>query len=343
MKILIFTRNLVGFGGIPYSLANLISGKSAVYDDNVIDFLILDIEKIDKSLLSAISTSGAKITFFKFNFKIIFYLIKNIKKYDVIVSTCFRSFVFAKILSFSGRNVYLWLRGAGLINTRFKKSIFKILNNNHVIVNSDYTAKSNNISCEYKVVHNGVCNEFLNLESSDFYKRFEIEKYEKVICYIGGWSKIKNHITLLKAYAEMSAVVKNTVLLLIGEFSELTDDAKKIVDTLKITRVIFAGKVENASRYLKYVDIYVHPCFSEGFGNAVVEAMFAGCPVLVANAGAFPEYVKTEFMFDCENHIELSVKLINILNNNKSYDQFNKKIDYFSSNEFYSRFVDSFN
>ena len=39
------------------------------------------------------------------------------------------------------------------------------------------------------------------------------------------------------------------------------------------------------------VDVLVHPCYIEGFGLSVVEAMMAKKPVIVSNSGALPEIV----------------------------------------------------
>ena len=43
---------------------------------------------------------------------------------------------------------------------------------------------------------------------------------------------------------------------------------------------------------LRVCDIFVHPCYKEGFGIAVVEAMISEKPVIVANAGALPELIE---------------------------------------------------
>lgn len=43
--------------------------------------------------------------------------------------------------------------------------------------------------------------------------------------------------------------------------------------------------------YLNAMDIYVNPTLDEGFGIAVVEAMLARIPVVLADAGAHPELI----------------------------------------------------
>jgi glycosyltransferase involved in cell wall biosynthesis len=56
-------------------------------------------------------------------------------------------------------------------------------------------------------------------------------------------------------------------------------------------RVSFLGARTDARRLLGLADVCVHPGRGEGFGLAVVEAMLARKPVIVAQDGALPEYV----------------------------------------------------
>lgn len=57
-------------------------------------------------------------------------------------------------------------------------------------------------------------------------------------------------------------------------------------------RVRLLGFVPDASRYLKAFDLFLHASRSESFGFAVVEAGFAGLPVVATNVGAIPELIE---------------------------------------------------
>ncbi|MBU3010521.1 glycosyltransferase family 4 protein [Polaribacter vadi] len=64
-------------------------------------------------------------------------------------------------------------------------------------------------------------------------------------------------------------------------------------------RVHFLGRQKAIGNLLANADVIVHPCYIEGFGLSVVEAMMAEKPVIVSNSGALPEIVehkKTGFL-----------------------------------------------
>lgn len=292
MKIVILTRNLVGFGGVPYSLKYISTEwkEQNLQHRAKLNYIVL--EDANKELLEEIKNNSVDVTYFDTRNRIKQFLkiYKILRKhdYDYIICTCFRTYTFAKIVvPFS--KIIMWFRGSGYLNKFFKRAFFNIINNTTSLVNSYYTANINNVK-NYKVIYNGVNDDFLKMDSSDFYTRFDIPKNAVVIGFIARWYWWKNHITLVKAFNLIAEKYKDTYLVCIGKHSELTKKAWKEVKYRE--RVRFKDTITYASRYLKYFDIYVHPAYEEGFGNAVVEAMYAGCPIVAANAGALPELIE---------------------------------------------------
>lgn len=55
--------------------------------------------------------------------------------------------------------------------------------------------------------------------------------------------------------------------------------------------VIFAGSVENAARYLKGFSIFILPSVKEGLPYTIIEAGFAGLPVISTTVGGIPGIV----------------------------------------------------
>ena len=55
--------------------------------------------------------------------------------------------------------------------------------------------------------------------------------------------------------------------------------------------VHFLGRQKKIGNLLENSDVLVHPCYIEGFGLSVVEAMMAEKPVIASNSGALPEII----------------------------------------------------
>ncbi len=70
-------------------------------------------------------------------------------------------------------------------------------------------------------------------------------------------------------------------------FSELR---KRLENTSFGDRIIFTGQISEAelARYYRDADVFVFPSFSESFGYSIVEALYAGLPVVATRTGIVP-------------------------------------------------------
>ena len=92
---------------------------------------------------------------------------------------------------------------------------------------------------------------------------------------------------------------KDIHLYIAGDGAQRTELEEKVKSKNLENSVHFLGKQKAIGNLLATSDVLVHPCYIEGFGLSVVEAMMAEKPVVVSNSGALPEIVdhkKTGFL-----------------------------------------------
>ena len=325
-KICIITRQLIVDGGVSSIIVNLakawnnIGKKDFQLEIIILDYCDVEIQRQLKSLgipfLICPSTNRLKQ---------LVCLIKYFARTDQnfkALCTCFKSFVFCRLANLFNRNVYLWAH-AYIIKNRLKKWVVNILSNNFIIVTSKYTAQINGFE-NIRVLYNGVDTFFLENEGSDFYERFNVPKQSVIIGYIAHWIPIKNHKTLIKAFDLLAEQFPDLYLFCIGDKTPLTDILCK--SSVYSNRIIVAGKILNAANYIRFFSVYVHTCPIEGFGLAVVEALFSKIPVIVPNSGALPELIvhnETGYVYQDPYSIAECANAISILLND---DQKAKKL-----------------
>jgi glycosyltransferase involved in cell wall biosynthesis len=130
-----------------------------------------------------------------------------------------------------------------------------------------------------------------SLSRQELRREFGITDDDLVIGHVGGMIPQRDQNTLIQAIASVRRRYDKTRLLLIGDGPKRAE-LESLVSALGIEGVVaFVGYTDRIGDYLKVMDIYVNPTLDEGFGIAVVEAMLAGLPVVLANAGAHPELV----------------------------------------------------
>ena len=82
---------------------------------------------------------------------------------------------------------------------------------------------------------------------------------------------------------------------LIAGTGELATSLKLKVESLKLeNRVTFLGHIshEQLPAYLQQSDIFIRPSLSEGLGNAFLEAMASGIPVIATPVGGIPDFLE---------------------------------------------------
>ncbi|PFI51397.1 hypothetical protein COI73_04465 [Bacillus cereus] len=114
--------------------------------------------------------------------------------------------------------------------------------------------------------------------------------------------------------------------------------------------VEFLGNVENIEKLYKDIDIFVLPSRYEGFGLVVVEALAAGCAVVVSKLEGPLEIVKENeeygLYFEKENYQELARKLYRLVNEKdyrQQYESNNETLEYLNREYSLEKMIKSYN
>lgn len=116
-----------------------------------------------------------------------------------------------------------------------------------------------------------------------------LENDTLVIGTIAELTRNKNIPLLLSALSRLH--LDNWRALIIGEGEE-RKRLQNMIDTFLLNdRVILMGFLEDASRYLKGFDLFVLPSLKEGLPYSIIEAMWAGLPIIATNVGGIPDLI----------------------------------------------------
>jgi glycosyltransferase involved in cell wall biosynthesis len=109
---------------------------------------------------------------------------------------------------------------------------------------------------------------------------------KRYILYVGNLAPHKNICHLIRS---LDLVPPDVHLVLVGKESEW--DAWKSEVKQRPGRVTVCGKVsqETLVSLYQHAELLIHPSHYEGFGLTPLEAMSAGCPVVVSRAASLPE------------------------------------------------------
>jgi glycosyltransferase involved in cell wall biosynthesis len=114
-------------------------------------------------------------------------------------------------------------------------------------------------------------------------------------------------------------------LIIVGDGS-LRPDLERLAKNLKIDKQTeFVGNISNQEvyKYLAQADVFVRPSLSEGLGNAFLEAMAVGVPVIATPVGGIPDFLedgKTGWFCQVKDPASIAEK-INYILDEKNKDE----------------------
>lgn len=171
-----------------------------------------------------------------------------------------------------------------------------------------------------QVIYNSIDPEGLHSYGSPEALRQEFELPENAFVYlnVGRLDPQKNHKTLFEAFCQLQPEVPNAYLLLAG-VGGMEPELKELATSLEIhNRIRFLGRRSDVGALLDFADVFVFPSFFEGFGIALVEAMFKSLPCIASRIEVFEEILQdreTGLMIDPNSPNELKYAMLELYKN----------------------------
>lgn len=146
-----------------------------------------------------------------------------------------------------------------------------------------------------EVIHNGIDLErFAGSGPAAAKREFGIPMEAPVIGTIGRLVREKGHKYLIEALSIVLKKFPETRLMLVGD-GPLRADLDSLARAFGVHKnVIFTGMRADVPDMLASTDIFAFTSLWEGFGNALLEAMAAGKPVVISDLPSFKEITGTE-------------------------------------------------
>lgn len=122
---------------------------------------------------------------------------------------------------------------------------------------------------------------------------------------------------LQEAFAQVRHLRQNIKLLFVGSGPGLADLQSNAVRLGIADSVVFIPATREVARWMRAMDIFVLPSYSEAFSNSLLEAMACGCSVVGSRVGGTPELIGANdergFLFESRNISDLASKLSRLI------------------------------
>ena len=129
-------------------------------------------------------------------------------------------------------------------------------------------------------------------EKKDFYKKIGIAENAITIGTIAQLIPRKGHADILIAAPQILKRFPQSMFLFFGK-GPLLDELKKMCRDINIEEnVKFMGFRKDLPEILPCLDLIIHPAHMEGLGVSLIEASYAGVPIVASRAGGIPEIVR---------------------------------------------------
>jgi len=138
------------------------------------------------------------------------------------------------------------------------------------------------------------------------------EALELKVAHVGGLIPVRSQITLIEAAAILRRQNIPVRIYMVGD-GTLRNQLEQQTRACGVSDIVhFLGYRDDVAAILYAAEVYANPTVAEGFGIAVVEAMLAGLPVVLARGGAHTELIvenETGWFHEPGNAHDLAARL----------------------------------
>ena len=121
---------------------------------------------------------------------------------------------------------------------------------------------------------------------------FGAGREDVVIGAVGRLDPVKDHATLIHAFALLARSRPALRLVLIGDGPE-GRTLRRLAESLSVAdQVVFAGAMDGLEDIYPALDVFALPSLTEGMSNTLLEAMAAGLPCVATRVGGNSEVVR---------------------------------------------------
>ncbi|WP_417613168.1 glycosyltransferase [Owenweeksia hongkongensis] len=147
-----------------------------------------------------------------------------------------------------------------------------------------------------KICYNGVIIPHVipSISGDDIRRLWNVPDDAVVFVMVANLIPYKGHVDLFDAFELCADLLpENWRLLLVGRDDGIGQALReKAIAAGLWQNIIFAGEQSSTSEYLDAADVGVLSSHQEGFSNSVLEAMYAGLPMIVTDVGGNSEIVE---------------------------------------------------
>jgi N-acetyl-alpha-D-glucosaminyl L-malate synthase BshA len=177
----------------------------------------------------------------------------------------------------------------------FRRYLYELAD--RVVVVSEETGevfreKSGVPASRVEVIYNGIdVEKFSRATGTGFREEIGLRPEERVFGAVSRLDPVKDHATMVRAFARVAAKHDRCTLVFVGDGPERAAIERTVEDLGLADRVILAGFRTGIAECLAAFDVFLQPSIREGLSLTILEAAASRVPIISTPVGGTPEII----------------------------------------------------